>query len=289
MQWKVRRTLAFSLHQLAIILGETVTQNELLPIYDDLLHDVDEVRTALVQNLSSFLRILPAELRGEFLPKLSELVNIDNIRNWRYRQDVAVQLQSLFDLFSMSEIHEFIVPLVLHHLASDQVAQVRRSAVEVLSSLFWRLLVADERQRLAELMAEFVRRFAQNNRWLYRQLFVVLCNSILHRAGAVSDRNVPSASVMTMLNLLMPRLIAAHTDVVPNVRIAVAKCFASHFVRSSQFTDEELGEHQAGIQLVIAALLSDRDRDVRYLIDRALNACGGAVDDTDVDVYLLLR
>ena len=44
-QWKVRRTLAFSIHELAQILGEEITRVELVPIFNSFLKDLDEVCT----------------------------------------------------------------------------------------------------------------------------------------------------------------------------------------------------------------------------------------------------
>ena len=56
-QWKVRRTLAFSLHELAIILGEAITISDLLPTFDDFIKDLDEVRIGILKHLADFLRV----------------------------------------------------------------------------------------------------------------------------------------------------------------------------------------------------------------------------------------
>jgi serine/threonine-protein phosphatase 4 regulatory subunit 1 len=45
-QWQVRRTLSFSLHELARILGPDLAEKELLGTFDLLLHDLDEVGTS---------------------------------------------------------------------------------------------------------------------------------------------------------------------------------------------------------------------------------------------------
>ena len=44
MQWKVRRTLAFSIHELALVLGSEITRIELVPTFNSFLKDLDEVR-----------------------------------------------------------------------------------------------------------------------------------------------------------------------------------------------------------------------------------------------------
>ena len=43
MQWKVRRTLASSIHELGAILGEEVSAADLIPVFNGFLKDLDEV------------------------------------------------------------------------------------------------------------------------------------------------------------------------------------------------------------------------------------------------------
>ena len=43
-QWKVRRTLAYSLHDIARILGRELAEQELLSLFDVFLKDLDEVK-----------------------------------------------------------------------------------------------------------------------------------------------------------------------------------------------------------------------------------------------------
>jgi len=62
-QWKVRRTLAFSIHHLAVILGEELTCTDLVPVFDELLKDLDEVRIGLLKHLVDFLQVSYTVLR----------------------------------------------------------------------------------------------------------------------------------------------------------------------------------------------------------------------------------
>jgi serine/threonine-protein phosphatase 4 regulatory subunit 1 len=48
MQWRVRRTLAFSLHEMAKILGEDLSEVDLLPVFEEMLGDTDEVSIGVV-------------------------------------------------------------------------------------------------------------------------------------------------------------------------------------------------------------------------------------------------
>ena len=47
-QWKVRRTLSYSLHDLAHILGQELTTEQLLPTFDRFLKDLDEVKVGML-------------------------------------------------------------------------------------------------------------------------------------------------------------------------------------------------------------------------------------------------
>ena len=43
MQWKVRRTVASSIHELGVILGQDIAAGDLVPIFDGFIKDLDEV------------------------------------------------------------------------------------------------------------------------------------------------------------------------------------------------------------------------------------------------------
>jgi len=45
---KVRRTLSFSLHEIAKILGSEITEKELIPVLQHFLNDNDEVKEGVV-------------------------------------------------------------------------------------------------------------------------------------------------------------------------------------------------------------------------------------------------
>jgi serine/threonine-protein phosphatase 4 regulatory subunit 1 len=88
--WKVRQTLAYSIHELAIILGTTNTQTDLVPIFDSYIKDVDEVRIGIVANLTKFLRVLTLDYRRSYMPKLNDFLKMDNQRNWRFRNELGL-------------------------------------------------------------------------------------------------------------------------------------------------------------------------------------------------------
>ncbi|XP_010291772.1 PREDICTED: serine/threonine-protein phosphatase 4 regulatory subunit 1-like, partial [Phaethon lepturus] len=89
MQWKVRRTLAFSIHELAVILGDQLTAGDLVPVFNGFLKDLDEVRIGVLKHLHDFLKLLHLDKRREYLYQLQEFLVTDNSRNWRFRAELA--------------------------------------------------------------------------------------------------------------------------------------------------------------------------------------------------------
>lgn len=57
LQWKVRRTVASSIHELAIIVGEDVATQDLVPIFTGFIKDLDEVRIGALKHLAEFLKV----------------------------------------------------------------------------------------------------------------------------------------------------------------------------------------------------------------------------------------
>lgn len=58
---KVRRTLSFSLHEIAKILGPELTEKELIPVLAHFMRDNDDVKEGVVENLPKFLLVLTPE------------------------------------------------------------------------------------------------------------------------------------------------------------------------------------------------------------------------------------
>ncbi len=70
-RFKVRRTLAYSIHEMAKMLGPEIAEADLLPILFKLMADNNDVREGIMDNLSKFIEILRPEQRETFIDKLS--------------------------------------------------------------------------------------------------------------------------------------------------------------------------------------------------------------------------
>ncbi len=58
---KVRRTLSFSLHEIAKILGPDVAETDLMPVLLNFMKDIDEVKEGVNENLPRFIEVLKPE------------------------------------------------------------------------------------------------------------------------------------------------------------------------------------------------------------------------------------
>ena len=64
-------------------------EEDLCPVFESFLRDVDEVKIGILSHLSQFLQVLSASTRRTYLDKLTYLTTVDNQRNWRFRWESA--------------------------------------------------------------------------------------------------------------------------------------------------------------------------------------------------------
>ncbi|XP_006821986.2 serine/threonine-protein phosphatase 4 regulatory subunit 1-like [Saccoglossus kowalevskii] len=258
MQWKVRRTLAFSIHEMAVILGDQITSDDLVPVFNGFLKDLDEVRIGVLKHLADFLRLLNKGMRKEYLIRLTDFLQTDNQRNWRFRHELSLQLVALCDLFSPLDVIEYIFPIAIT-LAGDRVAEVRTLAYKLLSIILKKL--RDDNSLHKRFIDDIVNRYAESNRWFGRQTFAHLCQSLLAEESLCED---------DFAEELLPHLLELARDNVPNVRLAVSRTLASHVIPSDYFCSKENPKYDA-LQYVFVQLQEDADRDVRFYMAQSNN------------------
>jgi serine/threonine-protein phosphatase 4 regulatory subunit 1 len=123
----VLHTLGLSLHVVARLLGERAVEAELVPVFEEMIQDSDEVRMGVIKYLADFLVLLSVPCRVSYLPLLSDLLQSANPLNWRLRQSLALQLSRLMDLLPAQNLFGTLFPLTMT-LLQDPVFQVRRAS-----------------------------------------------------------------------------------------------------------------------------------------------------------------
>ncbi|XP_053524799.1 serine/threonine-protein phosphatase 4 regulatory subunit 1 isoform X4 [Artibeus jamaicensis] len=253
MQWKVRRTLAFSIHELAVILGDQLTAADLVPIFNGFLKDLDEVRIGVLKHLHDFLKLLHIDKRREYLYQLQEFLVTDNSRNWRFRAELAEQLILLLELYSPRDVYDYLRPIALN-LCADKVSSVRWISYKLVSEMVKKLHMATPPTFGVDLIHELVENFGRCPKWSGRQAFVFVCQTV------IEDDCLPMDQFAVHL---MPHLLTLANDRVPNVRVLLAKTLRQSLLEKDYFLTSA-SCHQEAVEQTIMALQMDRDSDVKY-------------------------
>ena len=255
---KVRWTLASSLHQMALILGPEHTSRDLLPIFMSFTRDSEEVRLAILQNLSSILPLFNRIEQLAILPRIGDFLYTDKPRNWRFRYTLAEQVMGISSLYCPQDIKDYLLPIACN-LLQDKVSEVRLAAIKLMSNLLKHFFcdVSSSAPRLdtgpteaAELLSDWVSGLVDwRSKWIYRQSFVFLCEQI------IVDDAIPPA---VFNEYFLPHLLSLADDRVPNVRLAVSRCLARSFFGNTLYS-----EQQEAVTSILTKFKGDSDLDVR--------------------------
>jgi len=96
---KVRKTLAYSLFELASILGPQMTESELVPVLFYFMKDVEEVREGVMASLPEFVASLELIQRESYVEKFATAW-VSGEESWRKRAMQVEQMGRLASLFS---------------------------------------------------------------------------------------------------------------------------------------------------------------------------------------------
>lgn len=252
-QWKVRRTLAFSIHELAVILGDQLTAADLVPIFNGFLKDLDEVRIGVLKHLYDFLKLLHEDKRREYLYQLQEFVVTDNSRNWRFRYELAEQLILILELYNPSDVYDYLMHIALK-LCADKVSEVRWISFKLVVAILQKFYSNSESALGVNFINELILRFRHCSKWVGRQAFAFICQAV------VSEECIP---VDQFVEHLLPSLLSLASDPVPNVRVLLAKALRQTLLDKAYFRNAG-HPHLEVVEETVLALQSDRDQDVSF-------------------------
>ncbi|XP_028409938.1 serine/threonine-protein phosphatase 4 regulatory subunit 1-like [Dendronephthya gigantea] len=261
MQWKVRRTLAFSIHELSQILGEENTRVDLVPIFNNFLKDLDEVRIGVLKHLARFIKLLAPDLRSGYLPTFSEFLTTDNARNWRFRYELAEQLIMLADVYQTSEVSDHICPIALT-LGADRVAEVRQIAYKLhflqVGILLLKLNTDSDLELRKRFTEDIMQHFASSQHWFRRLSYCQLCEVLLEADFITAEKFAID---------FLPHLLTYQTDTIVNVKLALSRTLTRAVMVTDYFCRPECKDSGKVLD-AIERLQADSDRDVRYFAGR---------------------
>merc|ERR1712001_553256 len=204
---------------------------------------------------------------------------MDNDRNWRFRQELAVQMGQLIPLYTAEEVKNHLAPIAVI-LIRDKVAAVRTSAVGVHSIMVKTLLAEDQSSGLVRvLLADLIGELVKSDSWIHRQTYASLSLTLFLQSSL--DHTQFAQDVL-------PNLMELANDKVPNVRLAVARALKQ--LRSATYFTKEANPHHASMERVIHTLTEDKDADVRafFAEPQAYDSDGEPINDISVSLNVQL-
>lgn len=247
-QWKVRKSLAHSLHEIARMVGQEITSKTLVQAFDLFLHDLDEVKIGVLRNIAEFMQVLGPAERDKYINVVCQLPA--EMDNWRLRNILAVNLGKLSQLVSPAVCKRTITE-VATKLLEDTVAEVRTSSVRSVGTVLRRLCQGDQADR-ADFLAYLIGLKSSPN-YQFRELFV-------HVTQELAEQDAVDSSVQIFESDFLDLLLQLCSDRVPNVRVTLARMF------SRSVRDNEKYRNLPQVKQMKEKLAADSDKEVQYLV-----------------------
>ncbi|KAH3764928.1 protein phosphatase 4 regulatory subunit 1 [Pelomyxa schiedti] len=242
LQWKVRKSLAHSLHEIAKIIGCELTVSDLLPVFSQYLKDLDSVKVGVIKNISNFLFSVPPQERAQFTDVIKEMCVGDN---WRMKRLIVKQIGDIARLYNTPE-GVLMVQTLLLQLINDRAAVVRVKACKMVGPVVASCMINDDSYPVRKGFYAKLIEFAQDNCFRIRQLYAMSCHSMI---GVIPDDEFTTD--------LLPTLLRLHTDPVVNVRVIVA----STLVQLKAIA----GKTEISLDRALLKLRKDADKDVQFV------------------------
>uniref|UniRef100_F1RJS7 Uncharacterized protein n=1 Tax=Sus scrofa TaxID=9823 RepID=F1RJS7_PIG len=250
-QRKVRRTLAFSVHEPAVILGNQLTAADRVPIFNGFLKDLDAVRTGVLRHLCAFLKSLHEDKRRECLYQLQAFAVTHNSRNWRFPCDLAEDLILILELCNSNDVYDFLMQIPLK-LCADKVSEVRWLSFKLVVAILQKFRSNSESALGLNFIKELTLRFGHCSKWVGRQAWAFMCQA------AVSKEGIPVGQVAERF---LPSPLCLAADPVPNAGVPLAKTLKQTLLEKAYFRNAG-NPHLEVVKETVLALQSDRDQDV---------------------------
>eukprot|EP00850_Spirogloea_muscicola_P022421 SM000293S10922 [mRNA] locus=s293:9990:14172:- [translate_table: standard] len=290
--WRVRYMVANQLYELCETVGPDVARTELVPAYVRLLRDTEaEVRIAAAGKVTKFCSIVSSQQAIQTILPCVKQLSTDTSQH--VRAALASVIMGMAPLLGKEATIEQLLPIFLALLKDefpdvrlniisklDQVNQVigidllsqslLPAIVELAEDRHWRVYsireaAANNLKRLAE---EFGAEWAQahiipqildmmnNPHYLYRMTILFAISMLAPVVGAE-----------VTCNTMLPVVINASKDRVPNIKFNVAKMLQTFIPIVEPTVVEQT------IRPCLLELNEDTDPDVRFFAGQALQAC----------------
>lgn len=241
-QWRVRKSLAYSLHEIANVVGQDIAEKSLAPAFELFLKDVDEVRLGVILNVDKFFAILSDSTRQRYIPNLC-YVPIES-ENWRLRNVIASKLGDLAKLVPADVASECIAEIIMK-LLEDSVTEVRTSTYHSCAKLLMHLHGSPQYSQFLGRVVEL----SQRPTFQGRQMFAYIFQQVVELGGfgTIGEKD------------LLDHFVILASDKVANVRYVVARVLANSCNNNPEV------KNNAKIKAITKSLGEDAESDVATL------------------------
>ena len=192
---KIRRSIIASFHEISKITGQTITENELLPIYDTFLGSNNKTEKNLaVRYLPKILMQVDKEKKKKYFKYLEAAsIFIDNIGskvrnfnfiNWKNKLDVIEGILCYYNLYDNDIIYKSIFPQCIT-FCLDDIYKVRITSSKVLATLIDYLYNINYKK---EQLFKIIESFAIHKKFQQRINFVKMCKIFLQNKRIYEEK-----------------------------------------------------------------------------------------------------
>ncbi|OCH95039.1 ARM repeat-containing protein [Obba rivulosa] len=262
--FKVRRTLAASLGELAKIVGEEHAKNDLMGVWwASMRADEAEIRLKVVECLDVFVAAIGEAERREVIRGLESELTTGKLKTWREREDVAKKLEALVDIDGFE--HDVLRRLLLKGL-EDNVAAVREAAVSAIPAFVrsWR-----SRPSLLSELRTNISTLARSDSFRKRTMFVT-CEQALILSDqydiAIQDDNFWAAMSLLAddrivdVRIRLSRLLDIIYERYANIDVSMSE-------RIRQLAQRLAGDNSHEVQAFAHAITSGRRSNPNHLTE----------------------
>ena len=247
-QWKVRKSLAYSIHELAKIVGEDIAERSLATAFELFLRDIDEVKYGVILHADEFLSILSEASREKFVPLVCA-VPLES-EKWRLRGLVATKLGDLAPLVSPTTINTHVIDMVCK-LLEDSVADVRTSTFNSTALILKHLSTLDDKN-IYNSFVNTILGLASKPSFQSRQMFAYIVQQTVEVNAAKAFED------------LADTFVSLAEDSVTCVRYVVARTLAQSMTNNDAF------KNNAKVQAVFKKLKEDKEPEVAQMAVKTL-------------------
>ena len=192
---KVRRSIISSFHEISKIVGEQITEKELLSLYDNFLNskNANEKKFA-IKNLPKILSNVNKEIKEKYF-KYFDAVSIFKksinsksgnlfFTNWRNKVDVIEGILYYYHLYDNDIIYKSILPQCIN-FCFDDVYKVRSISCKILGNLILHLY--NENYNKKNLF-EILELFSFHKKYYQRICFAKMCKVLLGNINLYNEK-----------------------------------------------------------------------------------------------------